>query len=463
MTPTATPTLAPTATPLVTPELKNDQVRSETLEQPFEGVLSESWLSFVVINDPPPAAEENDTAQPLKDTLTVVLADPDSGRRYPIVELPAATENRIVWSPTGLHLVYFLPPGEDETRPEGGLFLLDIRQQTSRRLLDITTLQPRGIPEHQPFWSPDGQQLLLVLPNAYATDVYVYDLASGELRNMTQAPSYDFWATWSPDGRQIAFVSDRRFCPTWEPGQTGTCFDPDAVPPAGGNLYLLDLASDNTRIITSTVLNRPPRWVNERYIAVSGGSLDAGSLGNDLWLYDIEAGSAIPITPDDGALHDAAAWSPDAEQVLYHRVSNENVSVIQADRVGNVLGSTDSYIFPRFGITMDWSANGQYVAIGGRNGQCPYGLIVFDANFRLVTAPARDLLACDPVYAPGGRYMAFEGTRAATSATDGRLDVYVANLNGLGARNFTGDYEERVNMLGWVGPPRTEDDNGADS
>ena len=45
--------------------------------------------------------------------------------------------------------------------------------------------------------------------NAFATDLWLADVATGESRLLTLAAKSSSDAAWSPDGRWIAFVSDR--------------------------------------------------------------------------------------------------------------------------------------------------------------------------------------------------------------------------------------------------------------
>lgn len=65
-------------------------------------------------------------------------------------------------------------------------------------------------------WSPDGQQLIYVsrkktgMEYAVSTnsDLYLYDLATGSTRNLTEGMmGYDTNPAWSPDGQQIAWLS----------------------------------------------------------------------------------------------------------------------------------------------------------------------------------------------------------------------------------------------------------------
>ena len=60
-----------------------------------------------------------------------------------------------------------------------------------------------------PAWSPDGRSIAFSSLTAGATDLWVYDLESGTLRQLTNDHFSDLQPVWSPDGREIAFVTDR--------------------------------------------------------------------------------------------------------------------------------------------------------------------------------------------------------------------------------------------------------------
>ena len=78
---------------------------------------------------------------------------------------------------------------------------------TTAKTLDIW--QPSGLE-----FSPDGLRLALqvrepVKGTAAATHVWVLDLQTNALRQWTTSPKSDTRPRWSPDGRSLAFVSDR--------------------------------------------------------------------------------------------------------------------------------------------------------------------------------------------------------------------------------------------------------------
>jgi Tol biopolymer transport system component len=60
-----------------------------------------------------------------------------------------------------------------------------------------------------PSWSPDGRAVAFAALDGGATDLYVYVLATGELRRLTHDLYADLQPAWSPDGRAIAFATDR--------------------------------------------------------------------------------------------------------------------------------------------------------------------------------------------------------------------------------------------------------------
>lgn len=440
--PTNTPTPQPTSTALPTIRFADDNTTFTNIPTDIQSGLDRAWLSFTVTQDDP--SDDTDAVR-----QTVYLARPNSGQLLRVIDLPPSTENRVFWSPTGLHLVYFLE-GDDDNPDNDGLYLLNIQSGRSTRLYQSDTLQPRGIGGHEPVWSPDGTRLAFVLPTAYATDIYLVNADGTGFTNLTETSAYDFWPAWSTDGRRLSFVSDRDTCPTWVPNEPMTCDRPNAVPPVAGKLYIYNFDTESLSKLTDSTLNSPPTWINENYLSVSEGSLDPLASLSTLWVYDVDAGSAWPITPTDGALYSNAVWASNGDNIVFQR-SADTTTVVLADRLGNVVDSLNEYVFTRFGLAASWSPDGELIALGGTSGQCTQGLIVLDAAFDIVTVPVESLLACDPLYDPQGDYLAYTGIQLARG-TDGRLDIYIANTRGQGRLNLTRDFEGQIEVLGWVGP-----------
>lgn len=449
-TPTITPT--PSVTPLPEIAFVNDQWTSVEVPAEIAGGLERSWVAIISAN------ERTDTTNletpiPSSQRQILYLINPATDSRVEILELPASTEDRVYWAPDGRKFLYFLEPGSDPNAlSAGGLYLVNLDVGISLRLFDIPSLNPRGIINSVPSWSPDSSRFAVALPTPYEVDIFLVAADGSSVQNLTDHGAFDFWPEWSPDGRRLLFVSDRDECPTWIPGEPESCSALDAEPPAGGQIYVYDTVAERVTRAAEMVVDSPPLWVSNLRIAVTVGLSDVFAEQTSIYLIDIQAGTVREINDADDTLNLGATWSPGGQRVIYHRASDP-AAIIVKDASGTTLAETDAFQFTRYSFAADWSVQGDYVAIAGQNGQCAYGLIVRRADLSNVYGPPVAPLACNPIYSPDGRWLAYEGITGRPGVDDGRLDIFISEATGYGSRNLTGSLRGGVRLLGWVGNP----------
>ena len=63
--------------------------------------------------------------------------------------------------------------------------------------------------DYWPVWSPDGKRIAFTSNRDGNYEIYVMDADGGNPHNLTRCSAQDNFATWSPDGKKIAFISNR--------------------------------------------------------------------------------------------------------------------------------------------------------------------------------------------------------------------------------------------------------------
>jgi TolB protein len=63
-----------------------------------------------------------------------------------------------------------------------------------------------------PAWSPDGRRIAFASERDGNAEIYVVNADGTGQRNLTRDPGYEGDPAWSPDGRKIAFTSGSRSC-----------------------------------------------------------------------------------------------------------------------------------------------------------------------------------------------------------------------------------------------------------
>lgn len=61
-----------------------------------------------------------------------------------------------------------------------------------------------------PTWSPDGKRVAFVTERNGQMDIWIRDMESGDEKQMTKDKGREYRLSWSPDGRSIAYLSARR-------------------------------------------------------------------------------------------------------------------------------------------------------------------------------------------------------------------------------------------------------------
>ena len=76
---------------------------------------------------------------------------------------------------------------------------------------NVRVLPIEGSVEY-PSVSPDGTRIAFMGHDGADYEIYVADIASGTVQQLTDSPGSDGWPAWSPDGSTIAFSSQRDDC-----------------------------------------------------------------------------------------------------------------------------------------------------------------------------------------------------------------------------------------------------------
>lgn len=117
--------------------------------------------------------------------------------------------------------------------------------------------------------SPDGKTLVFDLVG----DLYTMPITGGTAKRITTGMAFDGTPAWSPDGKTIAFISDRN---------------------GSDNIWLIDADGKHARPLTKGENTQylSPRWMPDgKYVIVS----KSGPLF-DLWLYHKDGGNGIKMT-----------------------------------------------------------------------------------------------------------------------------------------------------------------------
>jgi WD40 repeat protein len=104
----------------------------------------------------------------------------------------------LTWSATGDRLAYFA-----RTEKSRSLIMQDILTGDVKDRIEMRTLDEPESPDY----SPDGKKVVFAALENGVGDIFVVDLATREITNLTKDTFADSAPTWSPDGQSIVYIA----------------------------------------------------------------------------------------------------------------------------------------------------------------------------------------------------------------------------------------------------------------
>ncbi len=298
------------------------------------------------------------TFQPASNWDIYLFTQPGQPPRR-LTDYPGLDYDPVV-SPDGRWLVFC-----SERRGNPDLYVLDLQRGGDPRLLIDSDFL-----EDQAAFSPDGKFIYFVSTFSGNAEIYRLPfrpdktLSMKQAVNLTRNPAGDFRPAISPDGRMMAFSSDRDL--------PITALNP-ITRIRSGDIWTLNLIDKTLRRLTRVIgtgWNGSPKWSadgREIVYYVSGSGLGPGNQQSRIWVMGADGSNPRAITEEE-----TAALSPaflPGGRIIYSRRNKQNLDeIVSVNRDGSGVTiesdpSKNGYRGPSRGPTHG-STQGAFVAYG---------------------------------------------------------------------------------------------------
>ena len=170
---------------------------------------------------------------------------------------------------------------------------------------------------------PDGTNRILT--DSEGLELILVRLGGGGIEQLTANVGNDFNPAWSPDGRQIAFLSDA--------GRFKRIVG-SVLPPSGIRLSLHTMAADGTDVQQVLddefpMLHQPPQWSPDgQHLAVvryrQPGRNSVEQRGRELYVVGADGAKRWRVATD---VVSAPSWSPDGQRLAFAKAEASGVAL----------------------------------------------------------------------------------------------------------------------------------------
>lgn len=461
-----------------------------TGNQPFSGGSEAAIYNHILNTEPAPIAEiKPDIPPDLEEVISRAMEKIAANRFQTATDLRSALEkvkNRIN---SGEAVVRKRPLGKPQNRRKTAIFVAAVifilltsgflffinksnLSAASFKQINYQQLTKSNGAEMYPSLSPDGKTLIFSSRSDGNWNIYFQKVGDLNAVSLTKdSRSNNLQAVYSPDGKQIAFRSDRDgggiflmgatgenirrltdsgFYPSWSPDEKEIVFSSENFEEPMNRgiisyLWAVNIATGEERkIIEQDAIQ--PNWSPSGARIAFWGYKEGGQ--RDIWTISADGTDLVSIT-DDAAVDWNPVWSPDGKFLYFisDRGGSMNLWRVAVDeQTGEVSGEPETITTPStYTQHLTFSRDGQNFAYA----QAVNYSNILKADFELSGGKAAirnpteitqgAMLATNPEPSPDGEWIVFD------SHGDKQEDIFIIRSDGTGLRRLTNDsYKDRA-------------------
>ncbi len=263
-------------------------------------------------------------------------------------------------SPDGKRVAYTISHVDAEKEKEySAIWLMNLASGETRQFTSGSAK------DADPQWSPDGKQIAFLSTRGDKPQIYVIPADGGEARAVTALKQGAGGGhAWSPDGKQIAFTAvpiEEARDPAKPYRVTRNVYrfnDMEYLDDVVQSLYVVDVDGGEARRVTDDpLMNSAPQWSpdGKEILLLSNMRPDTyRTFYQDIRVVDVASGAVRSLTEDWGVVA-SAGWLPDGKRIAF-----------EGQPFGKLIGSkNDVWVIDSAGGEPECRSAGLKVGVGG--------------------------------------------------------------------------------------------------